>query len=82
MIYIQFFLQVRVFNLLRKIKREKILCIHEGCAPTNEEIARRVGITTKKLTNVLWYGRDPISLNDQITCYGEDVTYQVFCLLK
>jgi Sigma-70 region 3 len=59
-----------------------MLCIQEGCAPTNEEIARRVGITTQKLTKVLWYGRDPISLNDRTTWYGEDVTYQVFCLAQ
>ena len=37
---------MRVFDLLRKIKREKKLCIREGCAPEEEEIARRVGITT------------------------------------
>lgn len=76
------FLQARVFDLLRKIKREKMICIQEGCAPTNEEISRRLGITTQKLSKVLWYGREPISLNDRITWYGEDVTYQVLLLLK
>ncbi|KAJ3688863.1 hypothetical protein LUZ61_018027 [Rhynchospora tenuis] len=67
----------RVFDLLRRIKREKKLCIQEGCAPELEEIARRVGIRTEKLRYLLWYGREPVSLDDRtFTWYCEDVTYQ------
>ncbi|XP_078175035.1 RNA polymerase sigma factor sigF, chloroplastic-like isoform X2 [Carex rostrata] len=69
-------LPVRLFELLRKIKKEKKLCIQEGCAPQEEEIARRVGITTQKLRKVLWYGREPVSLDKRIIWHGLVVTYQ------
>lgn len=73
---------MRMFDLLRKIKREKKLCIREGCAPEEEEIARRVGITTQKLRKVLWFGREPVSLTDRISSHGEAVTYQVLRLAQ
>ncbi|XP_078154747.1 LOW QUALITY PROTEIN: RNA polymerase sigma factor sigF, chloroplastic-like [Carex rostrata] len=69
-------LLVRLFDLLRKIKREMKLCIQEGFAPEEEEITRRVGITTQKLRKVLWHGREPVSLDDRITWHAEAVTYQ------
>ncbi|KAJ4778681.1 RNA polymerase sigma factor [Rhynchospora pubera] len=67
----------KVFDLLRRIKREKKLCVQEGYAPKLEEIARRIGIRTEKLRRLLWYGREPVSLNDRIfTWYCEDLTYE------
>ncbi|RWW67225.1 hypothetical protein BHE74_00025347 [Ensete ventricosum] len=66
-------LQDNIYAFLKEIKYERRLCIQEGQLPTNEEIAKRVGITVKKLEKLLLYFRDPVSIQEHA---WQDVTFQ------
>lgn len=66
--------QENYFALLKRIKYARRLCIQEGHPVTDEEIAKRVGITIKKLQKLLVTFRDPVSIHER---YLQDVTFQV-----
>lgn len=69
-------LQENVFGLLKRIKNARRLYIQEGHAPTNEEIAKRVGISVEKLKALLLTTRNPISIQE-CAWTDQDVTFQV-----
>lgn len=69
-------LQENVFARLKSIREARRLCIQEGLLPTNEEIAKRVGITVQKLENLLLNSRNPISIQRR-PWVDQDVTFQV-----
>ncbi|KAF8397725.1 hypothetical protein HHK36_016647 [Tetracentron sinense] len=65
-----------VYNLLRKVKSTKELYSREGHRPTNEELAKHVGITVEKLETLLSSTRMPLSIQqpvwlDQSTTFQE-----------
>ncbi|CAL9077849.1 unnamed protein product [Musa acuminata var. zebrina] len=62
-----------IYAFLKEIKYARRLCIQEGRLPTNEEIAKRVGITVKKLEKLLLYFRDPVSIQEHA---WQNVTFQ------
>ncbi|KAJ8510743.1 hypothetical protein OPV22_001177 [Ensete ventricosum] len=64
-----------VFALLKSIREAKRLCIQEGLLPTNEEIAKRVGITVQKLENLLLNSKNPISIQ-RCPWSDQNVTFQ------
>ncbi|RRT54722.1 hypothetical protein B296_00039063 [Ensete ventricosum] len=66
-------LQDNIYAFLKEIKYARRLCIQEGRLPTNEEIAKRVGITVKKLEKLLLYFRDPVSIQEHA---WQNVTFQ------
>ncbi|RZR75423.1 hypothetical protein BHM03_00057000 [Ensete ventricosum] len=68
--------QENVFALLKSIREAKRLCIQEGLVPTNEEIAKRVGITVQKLENLLLNSKNPISIQ-RCPWSDQNVTFQV-----
>ncbi|KAK9158489.1 hypothetical protein Scep_005063 [Stephania cephalantha] len=55
-----------VYGLLRQVKNAKNLCIQEGCNPTNEELAKRVGMTVEKLESLLNSTRLPLSMQKTV----------------
>lgn len=67
-------MQDNIYAFLKEIKYARRLCIQEGRLPTNEEIAKRVGITVKKLEKLLLYFRDPVSIQEHA---WQNVTFQV-----
>ncbi|XP_010907040.2 RNA polymerase sigma factor sigF, chloroplastic [Elaeis guineensis] len=64
-----------VFGLLKRIKNARRLFIQEGHAPTNEEIAKRVGISVEKLEALLLTTRNPISIQECVWT-DQDVKFQ------
>lgn len=69
-------LQESVFALLRKVGKARLECIMEGEQPTNENVARRAGITIEKLARLRAKTRKPRSMQDRV--WSDDgVTYQV-----
>lgn len=64
-----------VFGLLKRIKNARRLCIQEGHVPTNEEIAKRVGISVEKLETLLLTTRNPVSIQ-KCAWTDQDVTFQ------
>ncbi|URD82943.1 RNA polymerase sigma factor [Musa troglodytarum] len=64
-----------VFARLKSIRQARRLCLQEGLLPTNEEIAKRVGITVQKLENLLLNSRNPISIQRR-PWLDQDVTFQ------
>jgi DNA-directed RNA polymerase sigma subunit (sigma70/sigma32) len=65
-----------VFALLRKVGKARLECIMEGEQPTNENVARRAGITIEKLARLRAKTRKPRSMQDRV--WSDDgVTYQV-----
>lgn len=69
-------LQENVYALLKKIKNTRTLYIQEGHVPTNEELARRVGISKERLERVLASARSPVSIQDRAWS-DQDITVQV-----
>ncbi|CAL9206714.1 unnamed protein product [Musa hybrid cultivar] len=63
------------FARLKSIREARRLCIQEGLLPTNEEIAKRVGITVQKLENLLLNSRYPISIQRR-PWLDQDITFQ------
>jgi len=64
-----------VFALLRKVGKARVECIMEGEQPTNENVARRAGITIEKLARLRAKTRKPRSMQDRV--WSDDgVTYQ------
>ncbi|KAK9124204.1 hypothetical protein Sjap_013806 [Stephania japonica] len=55
-----------VYGILRQVKSAKNLCIQEGCHPTNEELAKRVGMTVMKLESLLNSTRLPLSMQKTV----------------
>jgi DNA-directed RNA polymerase sigma subunit (sigma70/sigma32) len=69
-------LQESVFALLRKVGKARMECIMDGEQPTNENVARRAGITIEKLAKLRVKTRKPRSMQDRV--WSDDgVTYQV-----
>ncbi|CAN6462266.1 unnamed protein product [Victoria cruziana] len=64
-----------VYGILKQVRDTRRLCIQEGHAPTNEELARRTGITVERLTDILTSTRKQTSLK-QSTWMDQDVTFQ------
>ncbi|XP_038979558.1 RNA polymerase sigma factor sigF, chloroplastic isoform X2 [Phoenix dactylifera] len=64
-----------VFGLLNSIKKARRLFIQEGHAPTNEEIAKQVGISVERLKVLLLTTRNPISIQE-CAWTDQDVTFQ------
>ncbi|PIA31097.1 hypothetical protein AQUCO_05300136v1 [Aquilegia coerulea] len=64
-----------VYNILRKVKNAKTECIQEGCDPTNEELARRIGITVEKLASILASTQMPLSMQQPVWA-DQDTTFQ------
>ncbi|KAF3784148.1 RNA polymerase sigma factor [Nymphaea thermarum] len=64
-----------VYGILKQIRDARRVCIQEGHTPTNEELARRIGITVERLTEILLSTRKPTSLQ-QPTWVDQDVTFQ------
>ncbi|CAA6667533.1 unnamed protein product [Spirodela intermedia] len=64
-----------VYALLKKIKNTRVLYIQEGHVPTNEELARRVGISKERLERVLTSARSPVSIQDRAWT-DQDITVQ------
>ncbi|XP_066365965.1 RNA polymerase sigma factor sigF, chloroplastic-like isoform X5 [Miscanthus floridulus] len=64
-----------VFALLRKVGKARMECIMDGEQPTNENVARRAGITIEKLAKLRAKTRKPRSMQDRV--WSDDgVTYQ------
>lgn len=64
-----------VFGELKRIRDAKRMCLHEGWAPTNEELAKRAGMHVGKLENLLKISRKPISIQGY-TWIDQDITFQ------
>ncbi|KAF5201008.1 Rna polymerase sigma factor sigf protein [Thalictrum thalictroides] len=64
-----------VYNILRQIKNAKRECIQEGHEPTNEELARRIGITVEKLTSLLVSTKTPLSMQQPVWA-DQNTTFQ------
>nr|CAD1843801.1 unnamed protein product [Ananas comosus var. bracteatus] len=64
-----------VFGLLRKVKAARKLYIQGGYLPTNEEIAKCVGITSQKLESLLLRARNPVPIRKCVWS-DQDVTLQ------
>lgn len=67
-----------VFGLLKKIKDARRLCIQEGHIPTNQDLAKRVGIRVEKLESLLKSCRIPLSIQERAwkPWIDQDVTIQ------
>ncbi|KAJ1292603.1 hypothetical protein BS78_01G002400 [Paspalum vaginatum] len=64
-----------VFAQLRKVGKARMECIMDGEQPTNENVARRAGITIEKLARLRAKTRKPRSMQDRV--WSDDgVTYQ------
>ncbi|KAL6638627.1 hypothetical protein ACP70R_023738 [Stipagrostis hirtigluma subsp. patula] len=64
-----------VFALSRKVGKARMECIMEGEQPTNENVARRAGITIEKLAKLRAKTRKPQSMQDRV--WSDDgVTFQ------
>nr|AKC88790.1 sigma factor [Pelargonium nanum] len=65
-----------IHALLRKVSKAKRLLVEEGnYHPTNEQIAKRVNITTEKLVGLLNHARKPISLQQKVFA-GQNITLE------
>ncbi|XP_042512732.1 RNA polymerase sigma factor sigF, chloroplastic [Macadamia integrifolia] len=64
-----------VYNLLKQVNKAKNLCIREGFNPTNEQLAKRVGITVQKLERLLLSTRRPLSMQQEVWA-DQDTTFQ------
>lgn len=64
-----------VFGELKKIRAAKRVCLHEGRAPTNEELAKQAGMHVGKLENLLRISKNPISIQGH-TWIDQDITFQ------
>lgn len=75
-VFSYYLLQESVFALLRKVGKARLECIMEGEQPTNENVAKRAGITIEKLAKLRAKTRKPRSMQDRV--WSDDgVTYQV-----
>ncbi|KAG6495462.1 hypothetical protein ZIOFF_043287 [Zingiber officinale] len=75
-LHYQLSLQENAFAVLKNIKNARRLCIQEGHLPTNEEVAKRVGITVDKLESLLLNTRIPVSIEGR-PWSDHDATFQV-----
>ncbi|XP_010241843.1 PREDICTED: RNA polymerase sigma factor sigF, chloroplastic isoform X1 [Nelumbo nucifera] len=64
-----------VYSLLSQVKKAKKLFIQEGHHPTNEELAKRVGITVEKLERLFMSTRMPLSIQQPVWA-DQDTTFQ------
>lgn len=64
-----------VFALLRKVGKARMECIMEGEQPTNENVAKRAGITIEKLAGLKAKTRKPRSMQDRVWS-DEGITFQ------
>lgn len=69
-------LQENVIAMLKRIKTARALCIQEGLLPTNDQVAKRVGITVQKLETLLFNSRNTVSIQGR-PWSDQDVTFQV-----
>eukprot|EP00268_Persea_americana_P051428 TRINITY_DN5682_c0_g1_i4.p1 TRINITY_DN5682_c0_g1~~TRINITY_DN5682_c0_g1_i4.p1 ORF type:complete len:237 (-),score=48.42 TRINITY_DN5682_c0_g1_i4:548-1258(-) len=72
---LQDLLQENVHALLTQIKNARKSYIQEGHHPTNEELAKHVGITVKKMEMLLASARNPLSIQ-QTAWRDEGATFQ------
>ncbi|KAL9235913.1 hypothetical protein vseg_010638 [Gypsophila vaccaria] len=65
-----------MYSLLGKVLEAKKLCIQEGNHnPTDEDLAKRIGITVEKLGNVMSLMRYPLSMQQPVWA-DQDTTFQ------
>ncbi|PKA48027.1 RNA polymerase sigma factor sigF, chloroplastic [Apostasia shenzhenica] len=64
-----------VFALMRRIKDAKRVCLQEGLTPTNEELAKKCGISLVKLANLFMITKNPVSIDRHAWIDG-DATFQ------
>lgn len=64
-----------VYARLKKVGKARLECILEGEQPTNENVARRAGITIEKLAKLKAKTRKPRSMQDQVWS-NDAVTFQ------
>eukprot|EP00262_Sarcandra_glabra_P012625 TRINITY_DN328_c0_g1_i1.p1 TRINITY_DN328_c0_g1~~TRINITY_DN328_c0_g1_i1.p1 ORF type:complete len:552 (+),score=92.90 TRINITY_DN328_c0_g1_i1:393-2048(+) len=64
-----------IYGLLTQIRNARRAYIQEGHLPTNEELASRVGVTVKKLEQLLLCTRNPISIQQPVWI-EQDATFQ------
>jgi DNA-directed RNA polymerase sigma subunit (sigma70/sigma32) len=69
-----------VYARLKKVGKARLECILEGEQPTNQNVARRAGITIEKLAKLKAKTRKPRSMQDQVWS-NEGVTFQVLPFL-
>ncbi|KAL6909335.1 hypothetical protein ACP4OV_001616 [Aristida adscensionis] len=65
-----------VFALLRKVGKARMECIMEGEQPTNENVARRAGITIEKLARLRAKAKKTRSMQDRVWSDDDGVTFQ------
>jgi DNA-directed RNA polymerase sigma subunit (sigma70/sigma32) len=70
-----------VYALLRKVGKARMECIMGGEQPTNENVARRAGITTEKLMRLRAKTRKPRSMQDRVWSDEDGVTFQVLLVI-
>ncbi|KAM3280391.1 hypothetical protein ACQJBY_047277 [Aegilops geniculata] len=64
-----------VYARLKKVGKARLECILEGEQPTNQNVARRAGITIEKLAKLKAKTRKPQSMQDQVWS-NDAVTFQ------
>uniref|UniRef100_A0ACD6A3P3 Uncharacterized protein n=1 Tax=Avena sativa TaxID=4498 RepID=A0ACD6A3P3_AVESA len=64
-----------VYARLKKVGKARLECILEGEQPTNQNVARRAGITIEKLAKLKAKTRKPRSMQDQVWS-NDSVTFQ------
>ncbi|KAF7044729.1 hypothetical protein CFC21_053921 [Triticum aestivum] len=64
-----------VYARLKKVGKARLECILEGEQPTNQNVARRAGITIEKLAKLKAKTRKPRSMQDQVWS-NDAVTFQ------
>lgn len=64
-----------VYARLKKVGKARLECILEGEQPTNQNVARRAGITIEKLAKLKVKTRKPRSMQDQVWS-NDSVTFQ------
>lgn len=70
-------MQENTYTLLGKVLEAKRSCIQEGNHnPSQEDLARRVGITVEKLQKLLYMTRTPLSLQQPVWA-DQETTLQV-----
>lgn len=73
-------LQASVYGQLYKVKEAKRLCIQDGNHyPTNQDIAKRAGITVEKLEELYFLTRKPISMQQPVWA-DQNTSFQVLIL--
>ncbi|KAF9598224.1 hypothetical protein IFM89_025925 [Coptis chinensis] len=64
-----------VYNTLRQVRNAKKQCIQEGYQPSNEELARRMGMTVEKLMTLFASTKTPLSMQQPVWA-EQDTTFQ------